>query len=201
MLSMSRLRPDPFSRVHFFASQRMSLETNDEPSVATLLVSTLELGDMAALVVDVSTGATIASNRQAIALLGKMQGYRELAKVLQASPPDTQHTFVWRNAEEQPLVVHQSPVAGSEGVLLLVMLTMLRRDETLAFAEFVRHHGVTAAEERLLTGLVAGDTLADIAARFDLSMPTIKSQLHSLFVRTGTDRQASLVAYYFSDSW
>ncbi len=56
-----------------------------------------------------------------------------------------------------------------------------------------RLYGMTAAECRLASRLCDGDALPAIAARLNLSENTVKSQLKSIFDKTGTRRQAQLV--------
>lgn len=64
-------------------------------------------------------------------------------------------------------------------------------------AEASRHialrHALTTAELRVLEGIVAGYTIAGIAARNGLSRETIRSQLKAIYAKTGTDNQAALV--------
>jgi len=59
-------------------------------------------------------------------------------------------------------------------------------------------YGLTPAETRLVEHLARGENLADIAEKLRLSRETLKSQLRSLFAKTGTNRQAELVAVLLS---
>ena len=52
---------------------------------------------------------------------------------------------------------------------------------------------LTPAEARLLRALAQGATLDDYARECELSTSTVKTQLRSLFAKTGTSRQADLV--------
>jgi len=54
--------------------------------------------------------------------------------------------------------------------------------------------GLTVAEARLARLLVGGKTLRDAAAELDVGYSTVRSQLLSIFDKTGTSRQAELVA-------
>lgn len=54
-------------------------------------------------------------------------------------------------------------------------------------------YGLTAAEVRLARMLAQGDSLSDIADELGLSKLTLRSQLRSIFNKTGTGRQADLV--------
>jgi DNA-binding CsgD family transcriptional regulator len=56
-----------------------------------------------------------------------------------------------------------------------------------------RTFNLTGAELRVLLGLVEGGTPQDIAAQYGVSSATVKTQLKSLFAKTGAKRQAELV--------
>ena len=55
-------------------------------------------------------------------------------------------------------------------------------------------YGLTPAEERLSSLLATGSTLAEAAARLSIRMSTARGVLKSVFAKTGTRRQASLVS-------
>jgi PAS domain S-box-containing protein len=59
----------------------------------------------------------------------------------------------------------------------------------------LRALGLTPAEAGLVAALVAGDSLAQYAARTGRSLGTLRAQLKSVFAKTGTHRQAELVAH------
>jgi DNA-binding CsgD family transcriptional regulator len=63
-------------------------------------------------------------------------------------------------------------------------------DEELLSALF----GLTRAEARLSRALVSGCTAGEYAHRVGVRMATVRTQLHSIFVKTGVARQAELVA-------
>jgi len=54
---------------------------------------------------------------------------------------------------------------------------------------------LTPAEARLLDGLSAGQSLAALAEKHGVSVNTLRVQLHRLFEKTGTHRQAELVRF------
>ncbi|MEJ2378876.1 MAG: helix-turn-helix transcriptional regulator [Pseudolabrys sp.] len=54
-------------------------------------------------------------------------------------------------------------------------------------------YGLTPAESRLAEALMASETLAEYEERADLTHNTIKTQLRSLFAKTGTRRQSDLM--------
>ena len=56
-----------------------------------------------------------------------------------------------------------------------------------------RDYGLTPAEARLVSGLVQGKRLREIASEVGVSMNTIRTQLKSVFRKTDTHRQVDLV--------
>lgn len=58
--------------------------------------------------------------------------------------------------------------------------------------------GLTKAEARLALRLAQGSSLASAAQTFDVKLTTIRSQLQQVFAKTGTSRQAELVALLLS---
>jgi DNA-binding NarL/FixJ family response regulator len=58
----------------------------------------------------------------------------------------------------------------------------------------LERYGLTAAEARLASMLMGGLALAQIASRLGVSRNTLRSQLHHIFRKTGTRRQAELVS-------
>ena len=54
-------------------------------------------------------------------------------------------------------------------------------------------HGLTQAEARLAVALCEGLSVEEAAARFGVSLATVRAQLKAVFAKTGTRRQAELV--------
>ena len=54
--------------------------------------------------------------------------------------------------------------------------------------------GLSRAEARLALGLLAGQTPQECAREAGVGVATVRSQLHSMFAKTGARRQAELVA-------
>jgi DNA-binding CsgD family transcriptional regulator len=106
---------------------------------------------------------------------------------------------VIRRPDMRPLVVEAFPaqgrlsdVFGSLGTLLLVTDLDARCGPN---AEALRSAlGLTPAEARLTARLCHGEDLATAAYSLRISIHTARSQLKSVFAKTGTSRQAELVA-------
>ncbi len=99
----------------------------------------------------------------------------------------------------QPLVVHGSPLvrsardpfAHSSAMLLIVDPD----DHPEPNVPLLRHAlGLSPAEARLAAEIGKGRDIGEIAIRHGLSEGTIRSQLKSVFGKTGTHRQGELVA-------
>jgi DNA-binding CsgD family transcriptional regulator len=95
---------------------------------------------------------------------------------------------------EQPLIAHLA--VGSEGAPAHrpMRLTDLHdfpvpHEDTLRVV-----FDLTPAEARLAQGVARGDTLEEIASALGIKMTTARTQLASVFAKTGTRRQAKLVA-------
>jgi DNA-binding CsgD family transcriptional regulator len=56
------------------------------------------------------------------------------------------------------------------------------------------HFGLTPSEARLALHLITGETLRSAAAELHISYETARTQLKHIFSKTGTCRQAELVA-------
>ena len=54
--------------------------------------------------------------------------------------------------------------------------------------------GLTRAEARLARGVLTGCSAGEYAHQAGVRMATIRTQLHSIFIKTGVTRQAELVA-------
>jgi DNA-binding CsgD family transcriptional regulator len=76
----------------------------------------------------------------------------------------------------------------------LVVITPIEREGCLPPEVISAALGLPPAEARLASALAAGRTLAEYAAETGHSQNTVRNQLASVFDRTGTSRQAELVA-------
>lgn len=98
----------------------------------------------------------------------------------------------------RPLVATVVPVVGhAHDVLQLVAAIVLVTDLSVrpqgpALATLQQIFGLTRAEARLAQQIAIGQTLPEIALESGLSRETLRSQLKSVFGKTGTTRQAEL---------
>ena len=58
---------------------------------------------------------------------------------------------------------------------------------------FAEQYGLTLREGQIVDHLVAGGSVAEYAGRQGLSEQTVRSQLKSIFAKTGVSRQAALI--------
>jgi len=99
----------------------------------------------------------------------------------------------------RPLVAEAMPAAGLFSDVLhqaraLVFLMDLEESAFVDPAGIVSVFGLTPAEARLVSRLVAGDDLARAASMLDVSTNTARTQLKAAFAKTETHRQSDLVA-------
>lgn len=112
-----------------------------------------------------------------------------------------------RDAEQRPVAGALFPVIGGDrglGILSMHGLPGLPTAILVLEGERAAPRGpalsqlhqlkLTPAETRLLTGLMAGQTLREIAAGSDLSVHTLRNQLKSIFRKVGVKRQTELLS-------
>ncbi|MBI4937424.1 MAG: helix-turn-helix transcriptional regulator [Nitrosomonadales bacterium] len=103
------------------------------------------------------------------------------------------------------LPVMVSPMKSGEAVLFpaipAAMVIFSLPDGNLVISEQVlaRCYGLTAAEARLYSALIAGQELADYAEAQKVGVGTVKTHLKSIFDKTGCHRQVDLVRNALSD--
>ena len=69
----------------------------------------------------------------------------------------------------------------------------------LSWTRVAAMHGITRAEARLASMLADGISLEEVAEALLVSIQTVRSQLKSVFAKTGVTRQAELVALLLTD--
>ena len=121
------------------------------------------------------------------------------------------HTLLWRphgglsapvalpRASRRPLLAYPARLTDSTAnaladcqamVILIDPESKTRTPETNLRAVF----RLTDAEARLATQLALGESLENVADQFGIAKETARSQLKSIFTKTGVHRQAELVA-------
>lgn len=196
------------SRIIGIGTAMMAAGTNDA-------VEMFELGRRPAVSVDWS-GRCIALNAGAESLLGRdlfiaggrlratdagsdsqLQGFVHAA--LQArSMAELPPAITIRRAGRMPVIVDAvttSSALSRGGFTLqrILLLTDLEHSSPTGAATLRQIFGFTQAEARLAEQLSAGLTLAQASERLGLSLETARTQLKTVFARTGTHRQADLV--------
>ena len=96
--------------------------------------------------------------------------------------------------------VGATPTGGSPTVefyrprTVLVIVTSADKGRTVPVEVVMAALRLSAAEARLVTALCTGQTLAEYAEATGLSRNTVRNELAAVFEKTGTRRQAELVA-------
>jgi len=125
-------------------------------------------------------------------------GVRGAAGPLRLTSHDGSIYLAWLVALRAPDDGGSSPLVarsmnGSDPALLLMVAPM--RGAVAIPADVIRTAlGLTAAEARVVSMLVAGQSVADCAEATGLSPYTVRNQLASVFSKTNTSRQSELVA-------
>lgn len=91
-----------------------------------------------------------------------------------------------------PLRRHQTWF-GTSSPHALIVFRPTRRRHVSVIEQVKRGCHLTPAETKLLDALAAGETLTTYSERIQISRNTAKTQLQSLFSKTGTSRQADLI--------
>lgn len=102
-------------------------------------------------------------------------------------------------ADRRPMIVRSMLMdlaAGPEigGAALVLMLIDPDERPAPSGAVLRQVYGMTKAEARLATRLIGGASLQDVANRTGVTVGTVRCQMKALFAKTGTHRQADLVA-------
>lgn len=93
-----------------------------------------------------------------------------------------------------PLRPHHARSRQWQVPLALVILNVGKVDEAAIALRMRQVYGLTPAEARLASMLALGQSLQDIAAATGVTDATLRTHLRSIFGKTGTRRQAEVVA-------
>lgn len=88
---------------------------------------------------------------------------------------------------------HPTPRPGPAFVL---RVADLRRAAALPVEVLGRRYAFTAGEADIAEHLASGETIAELSRALGISLARARTQLRSVFVKTGTHRQAELVALF-----
>jgi DNA-binding CsgD family transcriptional regulator len=91
-----------------------------------------------------------------------------------------------------PLFVAEN-MGSSGGLHYAVFIQDTRQLSPLASDAWAKLYELTGSELRVLQGLIQGSTPSEIADIYGIAVSTVKTQLLSLYRKTGTRRQAELV--------
>lgn len=93
-----------------------------------------------------------------------------------------------------------APVSAPLKRTAVVILRDPSRRSSISVANLERLFDLTPAEARLASLLADGLSLTEAAAELDVRRTTVRSQLQSIFVKTGTNRQGDLVRLLLSSA-
>jgi DNA-binding CsgD family transcriptional regulator len=92
--------------------------------------------------------------------------------------------------------LHPDLAIGDRPLAMIVIVDPERHSPS--DSELVELFGFSPAEARLAAALMTGKTLTEIAAEFDLRVPTLRTQLRSILKKVGAKRQSDLVRIFSS---
>jgi DNA-binding CsgD family transcriptional regulator len=110
-----------------------------------------------------------------------------------------QNSFPARDAGGAPHIVHLLPIARSARDIFtaassVVVVTTIAAATTPPAAIIQALFDLSPAEARIAARIVSGETIDEIAAGSGTAVATVRSQLRSVFGKTGVSRQAELIA-------
>ncbi|MGJ0509603.1 MAG: helix-turn-helix transcriptional regulator [Methylocystis sp.] len=108
-------------------------------------------------------------------------------------------SFPAKGAAETPVVVHLVPATGQardlfDGGFAVLAITPLATASAPPRAIIQGLFDLTAAEARVAGRVAEGLTLDEIAEQHSVAVGTVRSQVKSIFAKTGAERQSQLAA-------
>ncbi|TXN63852.1 LuxR C-terminal-related transcriptional regulator [Methylobacterium sp. WL6] len=125
---------------------------------------------------------------------------RALAAPVQAGDPNTVASIpIAARADRGAMIAHLVPVRGAArdvfaAAATILVVADLRQGRALPAELMQGLFDLTPAEARVARGLTNGHTVGTLADVHGVSSATIRTQLKAIFAKTGTARQADLVA-------
>ncbi len=105
--------------------------------------------------------------------------------------PDKRFSLTLTRLQQRPAAANGAGSTGAPDLLCLVAPLDGRRIATAR--QLMDFFGLSGAEARLARAICHGDSVDEYARDQGLRLPTVRTQLSSIFNKTGTERQATLV--------
>jgi DNA-binding CsgD family transcriptional regulator len=110
-----------------------------------------------------------------------------------------QNSFPARGVDGAPHIVHLLPIARSaqdifSAASCIVVVTTIAAATTPPAAIIQALFDLSPAEARVAAKIVGGEAIDEIASGLGIAVATVRSQLRSIFGKTGVSRQGELIA-------
>ena len=138
-------------------------------------------------------GTVTPSSRDQVALFS--DALANLARGLNGVRAPAHDLAIQRPASDRPLLLRFAMLPRDGDEPRIAIFVDLATGIARSIDRLQRALRLTKAEARLLEGLVAGESLADLSERHRVSINTLRVHLSRLFQKTGTHRQAELVRF------
>jgi DNA-binding CsgD family transcriptional regulator/PAS domain-containing protein len=202
---------------HLQIAKRVQLKLGEAWAAKTELEAAFARLSMAALVIDAQTRirhvnaaatALFARSREASSRHGKLvfadpkvnAAFQAAVRNATAQCPRSSaiafHLAPRRSAEilVSPLCPEHRAVSAWQMPLALVLIATGARDEQSIRSRMQQLYRLTPAESRIAAALAVGHSVEEIAAANGVTEATLRTQLRSIFGKTGTSRQSQLVS-------
>ncbi len=200
----SELRPLELLATHVQRALRIGNHFQQRKVEATLLMSLVDQLTAGLILIDYD-GRLLLNNDAAQKLLlderlqradGKLNlSWLPVAKLVETVKSQGAFAGTAQGQGGAALSITAFPLADAASVTsIAIFITSAETSAQPPGALLAAAFNLTAGELRVLLALMEGLSPADIADRFGLSVPTVRSHLHRLFQKTETSAQAELIA-------
>ncbi len=215
----TRFNDDDIGQVilsHFQCALRVAKQLADHEGHKDALASVLDQLPMSLLIVDAS-GRILESNLQARNLLAQACGITQQGGLLTTAEPKAREqlgrlirqlarkapgspdadAILIPTASDERLVAYLSPVISSsdgERSNVAIFLSPMKSQPLPVSATFASLYSLTSSERDICSLLARGLDLKEIADHRSSSQHTVRSQIKSVFSKTGVSRQTELVS-------
>ncbi len=170
----------------------------------------------ATLILD-ETGRIVDINTKASLLLQSCNSIKEVGGRLELSMPSMAGRLKallrsqLDDPRADPVFLNVNEPGRSESLTLLlkrrenptrgviIYIRRLRSTCPVLPAHIIQKFGLSPKEVRLTTGLLQGESLGDLASKFNVSRHTLRAQTKSVFRKTNVRSQAALILLVFDD--